>query len=239
MNKNLLEYMSRSSQTVKKNHKEKLFLDNIHVFIKDAIIGNANLDNVLAKVKKYIPLHLLTGIEAIYVGQFKELEQKEVNAAYMDGALYITNIQEDEQNMLEDLIHEIAHSIEDISKFTIYNQNAVPNEFLAKRLKLQKILENNGYNTSKQNFTNLSYNSKFDKYLYEEIGYPALHSMVVGLFCSPYGATSLREYFANAFEFYFIKDRQLVKKVSPQLYKLLIEIEKGDFEDYSTEDISY
>ena len=61
--------------------------------------------------------------------------------------------------------------------------------------------------------------------------------MTVNLFCSPYGATSIREYFANGFEFYFVKNRKLVKTVSPQLYKKLIEVEKGDFS--SDEEGSY
>ena len=62
------------------------------------------------------------------------------------------------------------------------------------------------------------YNKKFDMYLYEEVGYPILNTLTVGLYCSPYGATSIREYFANGFEFFFLKDRELVKQVSPQLY---------------------
>jgi hypothetical protein len=223
----------------KKQHKEGIFLDNIHVFIKDQIIGDVEINNVLNKVKKSIPLHLFSGLDAIYVGQFKELQQREVNAAFMDGALYISNIQQDEETMLEDLIHEIAHSLEEIANFNMYQDDSIYDEFLAKRLRLQKILESNGYNTSKQNFTKLEYDVKFDKYLYEEVGYPALHTMTVNLFCSPYGATSLREYFANGFEFYFVKNRQLVKKVSPQLYKKLIEVEKGDFSQESTESIGY
>jgi hypothetical protein len=223
----------------KKQHKEGIFLDNIHVFIKDQIIGDVEINNVLNKVKKSIPLHLFSGLDAIYVGQFKELQQREVNAAFMDGALYISNVQQDEETMLEDLIHEIAHSLEEIANFNMYQDDSIYDEFLAKRLRLQKILESNGYNTSKQNFTKLEYDVKFDKYLYEEVGYPALHTMTVNLFCSPYGATSLREYFANGFEFYFVKNRQLVKKVSPQLYKKLIEVEKGDFSQESTESIGY
>lgn len=239
MNKNLLEYLSKSSMAAKKQHKEGIFLDNIHVFIKDQIIGDVEINNVLNKVKKSIPLHLFSGLDAIYVGQFKELQQREVNAAFMDGALYISNVQQDEETMLEDLIHEIAHSLEEIANFNMYQDDSIYDEFLAKRLRLQKILESNGYNTSKQNFTKLEYDVKFDKYLYEEVGYPALHTMTVNLFCSPYGATSLREYFANGFEFYFVKNRQLVKKVSPQLYKKLIEVEKGDFSQESTESIGY
>jgi hypothetical protein len=223
----------------KKQHKEGVFLNNIHVFIKDQIIGDVNLENVLKKVKNSIPLHLFNGLDAIYVGQFKELQQKEVNAAFMDGALYISNVQQDEESMLEDLVHEIAHSLEEIAHFNMYQDDSIYDEFLSKRLKLQSILESNGYNTSKQSFSSLEYTEKFDKYLYEEVGYPALHTMTVNLFCSPYGATSIREYFANGFEFYFVKNRELVRKISPQLYKKLIEVEKGDFSTEDTEDMSY
>ena len=239
MNKSLLEYLSKSSMAAKKQHKEGVFLNNIHVFIKDQIIGDVNLENVLKKVKNSIPLHLFNGLDAIYVGQFKELQQKEVNAAFMDGALYISNVQQDEESMLEDLVHEIAHSLEEIAHFNMYQDDSIYDEFLSKRLKLQSILESNGYNTSKQSFSSLEYTEKFDKYLYEEVGYPALHTMTVNLFCSPYGATSIREYFANGFEFYFVKNRELVRKISPQLYKKLIEVEKGDFSTEDTEDMSY
>ena len=237
MNKNLLEYLNKSSMAAKKQHKEGIFLNNIHIFIKDEIVGDVDLNNVLNKVKKSIPLHLFNGLDAIYVGQFKELQQREVNAAFMDGALYISNIQQDEESMLEDLIHEIAHSLEEQSNFNVYQDDSIYDEFLGKRLRLQKILESNGYNTSKQNFTKLEYNEKFDKFLYEEVGYPALHTMTANLFCSPYGATSIREYFANGFEYYFVKNRELVKKISPRLYKKLIEVEKGDFS--SEEEGSY
>lgn len=239
MNKNLLEYLSKSSMAAKKQHKEGIFLDNVHIFIKDQIIGDVNLNNVLKKVKNSIPLHLFGGLDAIYVGQFKELQQKEVNAAFMDGALYISNIQQDEESMLEDIVHEVAHSLEELSTFSMYRDDSIYDEFIAKRLKLESILKSNGYNTTKQNFTKLEYDVKFDKYLYEDVGYPALHTMTVNLFCSPYGATSIREYFANGFEFYFVKDRQLVRKISPQLYKKLVEVEKGEFSQEDVDNTDY
>ena len=223
----------------KKQHKEGIFLDNVHIFIKDQIIGDVNLNNVLKKVKNSIPLHLFGGLDAIYVGQFKELQQKEVNAAFMDGALYISNIQQDEESMLEDIVHEVAHSLEELSTFSRYRDDSIYDEVIAKRLKLESILKSNGYNTTKQNFTKLEYDVKFDKYLYEDVGYPALHTMTVNLFCSPYGATSIREYFANGFEFYFVKDRQLVRKISPQLYKKLVEVEKGEFSQEDVDNTDY
>ena len=43
-------------------------------------------------------------------------------------------------------------------------------------------------------------------------------SITMGLFVSPYGATSLSEYFANGFEKYFLDSPKTVKDVSPVLY---------------------
>ena len=60
-----------------------------------------------------------------------------------------------------------------------------------------------------------------------EVGYPVLSAMTVNLFYSPYGSTSIREYFANGFEaFYMQEDINRLKKISPELYKKIIEISK-------------
>jgi stearoyl-CoA desaturase (delta-9 desaturase) len=77
----------------------------------------------------------------------------------------------------------------------------------------------------------LEYDEKFDMYLYEEIGYPILTTLTMGLFCSPYGATSVREYFANAFEHYFTKSPQYVKKLSPSAYKKVVLLTTPDYFD--------
>jgi hypothetical protein len=47
--------------------------------------------------------------------------------------------------------------------------------------------------------------------------------MTNGLFISPYAATSLREYFANAFEEFFVNDMKPVKDLTPSIYKKIIE----------------
>ena len=56
------------------------------------------------------------------------------------------------------------------------------------------------------------------------VGYPTLLSLTMGLFCSPYGATSIQEYFANGFEKYFTESPEYVKNISPILYKKIEEI---------------
>lgn len=236
---NLLEYMKKSSANSKKNHKERVFLDGISVIVKDSFTTDVDLDSVLLKLKKSIPHFLFHNVEAIYIGQFKELRERDLNAAYMDGALYLTNEQISERNMLEDIVHELAHSIEELANFDMYSDNKLNTEFLAKRMKLKNILKEAGFDVSGQQFEKIEYNKNFDMFLYESIGYDMLNQLTVGLFCSPYGATAIREYFANGFEFYFLKDRELVKQVSPQLYKKLVDIEKGAFLEDDTEDMSY
>ena len=72
------------------------------------------------------------------------------------------------------------------------------------------------------------YSHDFDVFLFKEVGYPLLTQLTVGLFISPYGATSLAEYFAESFEFYFLKDPQLVKSVTPECYKKIEEIQLNE-----------
>ena len=84
---------------------------------------------------------------------------------------------------------------------------------------MEKILRHNGYDTNKLDFENVNYNSEFDKFMNLEIGYSTLNSLLNGLFVSPYAATSLREYFAIAFEEYYLNDRRYVNNISPKIYE--------------------
>lgn len=228
---NLHNYIKESSNKAKSIMKEKRFIGDITVFIKDELNDGVSLDLALAKLKRYVPHHLFSGIDVIYVGQFDKLKKKAFNAAFMDGAIYISNIQTSVDDMVDDFIHELAHSIEEMTNFEIYSDDKMNNEFLAKRIKLKEILETNGYDVSKHDFNNIEYNEAFDMYLYEEVGYPALTTLTVGLFCSPYGATSIREYFANAFEHYFMKDPKYVRKISPRAHKVIVELSDPSYFD--------
>ena len=63
------------------------------------------------------------------------------------------------------------------------------------------------------------YNQKFDEFLADVVGYPTLLTLTMGLFVSPYGATSYREYFANGFEHYFLEYPEYIKSTSPAVYE--------------------
>ena len=95
------------------------------------------------------------------------------------------------------------------------------NEFLGKRERLKAILSAQGYGLPEKYYADVEYSKKFDYFLSDEVGYPTLLSLTMGLFASPYGATSLREYFANGFEKYFLGHGRRVKEVSPVLFNIL------------------
>lgn len=201
-----------------KNSKEKLLYNKIPVFIKDPLPKRINLDSILEFVQRKIPEHLVYGIDMVYIGDFEEFHENDTNAAYKDGALYITNHQSHEMDMIDDIFHEIAHACEESYYSLIYPDGQIQNEFLGKRKKLFDILKQEGYNISLKSCLDIEYSSEFDEFLYKEVGYDKLTFFTMGLFVSPYGATSCREYFANGFEHYFLNEPQYVKIVSPAVY---------------------
>jgi len=123
--------------------------------------------------------------------------------------------------MLEDVIHEVAHAVEEEQGDLIYGDDELRKEFLGKRLRLKSILDANGYQIPEKYYTNMEYNESFDTFLSDTIGYPKLLTLTMGLFVSPYGATALNEYFANGFEKYYLGSGKLVKDVSPVLYNTI------------------
>ena len=132
------------------------------------------------------------------------------------------------QDMLDDIIHEIAHSLEEVYSAEIYADQNMESEFLGKRIRLQGILDSHDHDTSAHDFKQTDYSAGLDEFFYKEIGYPLMTSLTSGLFYSPYAATSLREYFANGFEAYFYHRDEYLSKVSPILYQKIEELERDD-----------
>ena len=198
---------------------ERLLYNKIRVFVKDPLPKSIGLDYVLTSIEKRIPEHLVYGIDMVYIGQFEEFEDRQTNAAYKDGALYITNEQSDEADMIDDIVHEMSHACEESYYSLIYSDGKIQNEFGGKRKRLFETLKAEEYKVDIEDFLNIDYSKEFDTFLYQEVGYDKLTFFTMGLFVSPYGATSYREYFANGFEHYFLDDFQHVKVVSPAVYE--------------------
>lgn len=225
MNNDLLEKIVNNSIERQEQHNDQFVVfGNLYVFIKDPLPEHIDLVNIFSKIQQRIPPHLMTEVEAIYVGEFEELEGREVQSIYKDGAIYVTNYQSNDGDMLEDIVHEIAHSVEEPFGQIIYGDGSVESEFLGKRRMLKNVLNSHGVPTDGFNFEETDYSVGFDGFLYREVGYPILIQLTNGLFNNPYGATSLREYFAAGFEEFFIGDREVLRRISPLLFDKIQEV---------------
>jgi len=197
------------------------YIHNIPLFVIDKLSPEIDLPSFCKEVEEIIPRGLLSPLDVVYVGKFRELGGR--NATYMDGAVYITSDEPTNYDMLEDFIHEVAHGLDKIYGMQIYTGDLIQ-EFKGKRKRLYHILKAEGYDVSTLLFDFTEYNKKFDKFLADDVGYASLVPLTMGLFVSPYGATSIQEYFANGFEKYFLDNPRTVRMISPILYRKIEEI---------------
>ena len=220
----LINYVQQSQLRILETVSSFYTPTGIHIYFKDDIINDEiNVENVIDRVENSLPHHLLSEVEMIIIGWFEEFEERKLNAFYKDGTLYLSNVQDDENDMYDDVVHEIAHSLESALGYEIYGDQKIQAEFLEKRKFLYDILQAKGFKAPLHLFINPEYSKEFDMLLYEKIGYDKLSELMKGLFITPYAATSLQEYFATGFtEFYLDSNHNFFKKVVPELYKKLL-----------------
>ena len=226
----MIGYIKQRVRESKNNSRERYIYGNKLIYLKDQLPYGFDLEYVIDTVESLIPTRLVNNVDIIYVGKFPEFENSDTpfNAKYKDGALYITNNQDNENDMIDDIIHEIAHAVEEQFGEEIYGDGALKDEFEGKRRRLYHILDQEGYEPDNKKLADSDYNKYLDHYLYNVVGYPTLTSLSMGLFYSPYAITSLREYFANGFENYFLRDNNYLKRISPVLYNKIVGLEQGD-----------
>ena len=205
-------------------------IDGIQVYVKDPLPKNIDASIVVKSIKRKLPGHLLDLVDILYIGEFDFLEEKQANATYMDGAIYTTNKQSNNIDMLDDILHEYAHATEKNYNVQIYSDNAIESEFLTKRLKLGTLLDYEGYGVDEYNFANPEYDMNFDIFLHNEVGYEKIRNLDQGMFLNSYSITSLSEYFATSFEEYYLRNRRAVKKITPAVFAKIDLIHRGDIE---------
>ena len=194
-------------------------MGEIPVWSEDPLPEYINLRTVLTKIEKMMPSAYFTYVDAVKIGTFPEMIDRELTAMYKDSVLYISNFQASEEDMYDDIIHEIAHAVEHNNRDLIYGDQRIMVEFLGKRKRLYSILKSQGYDVTMEEFLNIKYDEDFDMFLYQDIGYEKLNNLVMGLFPGAYSVTSLNEYFAVGFERYYMKEGKNLSKMCPILIK--------------------
>jgi len=200
--------------------RDHFSLNGVSVIIKDALPQEVNLEFVLNYIAARVPFYLTQNIEIIYVGKFPEMEEREINAFYENDAIYVTNEQEEEMDMIEDIIHEISHAVEQNNQEFIYESGQLQREFLAKRRALSNLLSQK-FKVPADFDIDVEYDRSIDDFLFRDVGYDALNQICVGVFPSAYACTSVSEYWAKGFEELFIGETTDLKQMCPVLYRTL------------------
>ena len=215
---------------IKENHEQRQQkvkyhnFSSIEVFIDDPLPDNIDLNNVFSFINSRIPPYILELADSVHIGDYPDLEQRHINAKYSNGAIHLTNDQDNDDDIIDDIIHELAHAVEEHYGSELYLNGDIEQEFRGKRKKLERLLRYMDYDTHLYDFENPQYLKKFDFFLLKGVGYDIIESLTIGLFINPYAATSLREYFATGFEDYYLNNGDYIRETSPQLYKVLEEL---------------
>ncbi len=189
------------------------------IFVKDPIANNISARKVVNSVFKSVPKHLMRNVESIYIGSFDFLKKRDIEGVYENSSIFVTNEQDSEEDLFDDILHEVAHSVEELYKDALYGDGKMEKEFITKRKNMWLALKNQGIETDLKLYLDPEYNEEFDIFLYDEVGYSVLGMLTSNIFHSPYASTSLREYFADGFEAFFMKeDIFRLKSLCPILF---------------------
>lgn len=213
------EYIKLS---MNKDKNEYYIFNKIPIFILKKFPPHISVERIIKTLEERIPKIMIELIDGIYVGEFEELKDRNIQALFKDGAIYLSSFSNN-QNVPEkwitrDIVHELSHAFEDEFENEIYADEKIQTEFSGKKQKLFSLLAHEGYHFAKEILFVPSLINHLDDLLYKEIGYDKLSLIIPGLFMSPYSITSIREYFANGMEEYLLGEPQMLKKVSPTLY---------------------
>ena len=167
---------------------KKLFeynLQNFQVFVKQAP-ENIDVEKTFKKVNLFIPQNIISIIDVVYIGDFSFLNDRNINAMYKDGGVYISKEQDNEKDLIDDFVHELAHAVEEEHGDFLYADEEIKNEYFGKLKKLKNYLAFEGYDIRNVNFFNTNYDKDFDSFLLNDIGYDKLRYFIDGLFLAPY-----------------------------------------------------
>ncbi len=190
----------------------------IPIKIIDSLPENIDFEYILYLLENKIPKSFFRNLKAIHVEHLDEFVKRDINALYKNGILYVTNEQDNTDDLLDDIVHELAHHVETVFLEDVYKDNKIKNEFLKKRKELSFELASEGYDIPQGFSSDIKFSHEIDNFLHKRVGYRSLKMFGLGIFVRPYAATSLREYFAVGFEYFYLKDAEELKKTCPFLY---------------------
>lgn len=223
-----MDYLKESSNRVQMNHLQ--LFNRIPIVVKDPFLSNVKLENVVNKIQSIISPSFVDGLDSIYIGNFNFLDERELQALFLDNVIYVSSNQKNEDSCTMNIVHELAHLFADTYPEEVYGDGKLKKEFLSKRVWLYNFVISYFKNDTMplSNYKNVEYDFEFDKFLYGTLGYTLLVYNTSAVFPNAYSITSLEEYFAVGFERFFCvkKDREYLRTICPVLYEKLFTIQE-------------
>ena len=100
----LEEYIRIGSHKILCELKQFSVFGGCVVYIKDKLPKDFKIRTVFDEIKEVVPTHLLKNIEMIMIGEFDELRSRDLTAFYDNGTIYLTNHQNSEDGMIDDIL---------------------------------------------------------------------------------------------------------------------------------------
>ena len=222
----IVNYLKKQNKKISNQRIGLLDIIFVNHFLKEI-----NFNSVFEKVNQLLPDYIIELVDIIYIGEFDYFKKRDITALYLDGAIYISNQQDNEEDLLDDIIHEYAHAVEDGLREKIYSDGMIERNFLSKRERLDSMLEYEGYDIDEYDLDDSKHNEELTRFLKDHVGFEKLNNLTKGLFLGAYSTTSLREYFARGFEEFYLGDRLYLKKVCPYIFSKLSSIEDATEEN--------
>jgi len=217
----MIDYIKESNKRAQNRNEYMLF--NVPVYVINKFPNNIKINNILNTVKDTISKNYLNGLDAIYIGDFKDLNRRDIQSMLKDGAIWISsnNVKNviTEPLVVENIIHEISHLLEERYQSEIYGDGKLEREYNSKKNRLFNMLKSDGYTLSYDLFFSDDMLKEFDDFLYRTVGYDKISLLTSGLFLSPYSITTIREYFASGMLNYLLEEGEYLNEISPVLYK--------------------
>lgn len=193
----------------------------VRVFIKTRLPKNIDTQELKSQIAEKLPSVLFSDIEKIFIGDFEYLKNRGATAISYEKNIFLTNLQDDVADVVDDIAHELGHSVEKKFFHNIHKNPLLKQEFLSKKKIALGMLDRMGHDVSKSLLVGPSHDKTIDQILTSDIGLHNIEKTFANLVVTPYSLISLSEYFSEGLQFFLLNDAFYLQSVCPVLYNVI------------------
>jgi hypothetical protein len=89
---------------IRKRSQKEYHLFGKLVYVQEPFVGDVSVQNVIDEIEQTIPPYLFEEVDTIIVGTFDFLDERDLEAIYKDGAIYISNKIINDRDLIENIL---------------------------------------------------------------------------------------------------------------------------------------